>query len=33
MEQSARASPAIRDTRNLQATFKDIFVFRLGCGT
>jgi len=27
MEQSARASASIRDTRNLQKTIKDIFVF------
>jgi len=33
MEQSAGASPSIRDTRNFQETIKDIFVFRLGCGT
>ena len=33
MEQSARASPSIRDPRKFQETIKDIFVFILGCGT
>jgi len=33
MEQSARASASIRDTRNLQEPIRDSFVFRLGCGT